>query len=58
MKTTSFVVCNEGAKKSKVVYPLEKQLRVIANLKGTYVVAVFDCCRAVVTKAMLESETV
>ena len=26
-------------------YPLEKQLRTIAKAEGSYVVAVFDCCR-------------
>ena len=54
MQNTSYAVCNESVKKTKVVYPLEKQLRVLANLQGIYVVAVFDCCRAAVTKAMKE----
>ena len=58
MQNTSYAVCNESVKKTKVVYPLEKQLRVLANLQGIYVVAVFDCCRAAVTKAMKEQDTV
>ena len=29
----------------KRTYPLEKMLRSMAKIKGSYVVSVFDCCR-------------
>jgi hypothetical protein len=28
-----------------IMYPLEKMLRCIGGMKGTYVVALLDCCR-------------
>ena len=40
MDNTTHCVVN-GAR----MYPLEKQLRTIAKQDGSYVVAVFDCCR-------------
>ena len=52
MNNTTFAVCNEALRAAKVWYPLEKQLRMLAGIKGAYVVGVFDCCRAVITPAM------
>lgn len=36
----SLAACNE-----KKNYPLEKQLRILATIANSYIVAVFDCCR-------------
>ena len=30
---------------ASTMFPLEKMLRVIAGMKGTYVIALLDCCR-------------
>ena len=40
MDNTTYCVLN-----GKRMYPMEKLLRVIAKQEGSYVMAVFDCCR-------------
>lgn len=40
------VVCDVASKPVKVMYPLEKQLRTLGTHGGSYVIGVFDCCRA------------
>ena len=40
MDNCTYVVLN-----GKRMYPLEKMLRTLAKADGSYVVAVFDCCR-------------
>ena len=52
MNNTTFAVCDKGTRAARAWYPLEKQLRMLAGIKGTYVVGVFDCCRAAITPAM------
>ena len=52
MKNTTFAVCDKGTRAARAWYPLEKQLRMLAGIKGTYVVGVFDCCRAAITPDM------
>lgn len=32
------------------MYPLERQLRIIAKANGSYVISVFDCCREIIMK--------
>ena len=29
----------------EMIYPLEKQLRSLAKIQGSYVIGLFDCCR-------------
>ena len=36
----SFAMLNEAK-----LFPLEQQVRVLARMKGSYVIALFDCCR-------------
>ena len=38
--TTSMILNGDST-----MFPIEKMLRVIAGMKGTYVVALLDCCR-------------
>ena len=40
MDTMTLAACNEQKN-----YPLEKQLRILATIKKSYIWAVFDCCR-------------
>ena len=32
------------------MYPLERQLRIIAKANGSYIISVFDCCREIIEK--------
>ena len=38
--TMSLAACNEDKN-----YPIERQLRILATIKKSYIVGVFDCCR-------------
>ena len=47
MKNFTNVVCNKAfGRQKKIFYPLEKQLRSLGCNRGSYVLGVFDCCRA------------
>jgi len=52
MANTTYAVCNEGVKRTKIRYPLELNLRSLSTEKGGYVVAIFDCCRERLSNAM------
>lgn len=52
MNNTTFAVCNKATKREFAWYPLEKQLRSLAGLKGAFVVGIFDCCREDFSEAM------
>ena len=44
---TYLILDEEGGK----MFPLEKSLRVIADMDNTYVIALFDCCREKIDKS-------
>ena len=46
MKNYTSIVCDKAPRQAKIFYPLEKQLRILGLLRGSYVLGVFDCCRA------------
>ena len=52
MDNTTYAVCNEATKRHKIRFPLELNLKALATEKGSYVVAVFDCCRERLSDAM------
>ena len=45
-------VCNGGERITKIRYPLEVQLKNLSYNKGTYVCAIFACCRVKLSKEM------
>ena len=52
MTNTTFAVCNGGKRRTKIQYPLEKELRSIGTEEGGYVLGIFDCCRQQMTEEM------
>ena len=44
-KDYTYAMCDMGGSPSEILYPLEQQLRVIAELNGAYVVGIFDTCQ-------------
>jgi hypothetical protein len=46
MQNMTKVVCNTAARRARIFYPLEANLRALGHKKGAYVMGVFDCCRA------------
>ena len=52
MSNTTYAVTNEAAKRNKIRYPLESNLRSLATERGGYVMAIFDCCREQLSNAM------
>ena len=46
MKNFTNIVCDKAVQKKKIFYPLEKQLRSLGCNRGSYVLGIFDCCRA------------
>jgi hypothetical protein len=44
MNTTTYALCNTIVD-GKELYPLEKQIRNLANKTDCFIIAVFDCCR-------------
>ena len=52
MSNTTYAVCNEATKRTKIRYPLEMNLRSLGTERGGYVMAIFDCCRERLSDAM------
>ena len=52
MANTTYAVCNEATKRTKIRYPLELNLRSLATERGGFVVGIFDCCRERLSDAM------
>ena len=52
MDNTTYAVCNEGTKSSKILYPLQQRLKSLSQLPGAYVCGIFDCCREAISPAM------
>ena len=52
MANTTYAVCNEGVKRTKIRYALELNLRSLGTEKGGYVMAIFDCCRERLSEPM------
>ena len=46
MQNFTKVVCNKFKRPAQVFFPLEQNLRTLGTKPGTYVVGIFDCCRA------------